>query len=193
MLSLFSQDTFKIDIPKGAENMRKLDVWIKGKNMKDIARYLRSPVLLRKHLQRECFGDDVNCFLSMHSMQFLKDLGIQESNLSTPEKAACNALWNGSQTFKQNSAGITETHHIRQYLGIINRSPKSRTEKLKVQRNVIREFFPTIQPRLLVELGILSENEAKEKIKDGLEEIFGERYFIDGTPEEKYEKQQFLE
>ena len=57
VISFFEDTTFKASIPESAENLQILDRWIRKQNSRDIEKYLKSPLLLKKLLRRDCFGE----------------------------------------------------------------------------------------------------------------------------------------
>ncbi len=56
-ISFFEDATFKASIPEGAESLQILDKWIRKQNRRDIEKYLKSPLLLKKLLRRDCFEE----------------------------------------------------------------------------------------------------------------------------------------
>jgi hypothetical protein len=185
VLSMFSSDIFNADRnPKWMENIQRLSEWIKKQNEKDIMRYMKSPILLRKKLRQECFGSEIDTFISSASLDILAELWISDRDLTPEEKEACAHIFDG--------IGIVGDGHIQTYLLLIDRANCSTSKKLKIKKDILKEHYPLISPRDLVKFGVIDESEARAKVKVGLEAIFWVNYFS-GTPEEKVERQRFLE
>ncbi len=183
-ISLFSWDTFNEGTPNWKNNFKDLNSWIVKQNENDIEKYLKSPGLLRRKLQKDCFGNRIDSFAPRNSEPFLERIWMKDKDLSNEEKIACSNIFNG--------VGTVTTSHIQEWLKIIDRSSCTSDQKLAVKKDIIREFLPIVTPKLLVDLEVITEEQAREKVKVGLETIFWERYFDTGTPEEKQEKNNFL-
>lgn len=67
-ISLFSKETFK----EGTPNSNDLNSWIVKQNENDIEKYLKSPGLLRRKLQKDCFGNRIDSFVPRNSEPFLE-------------------------------------------------------------------------------------------------------------------------
>lgn len=183
--SLFSDTTFD-DTPNGRRNLRDLESWVQNQNINNINRYLKYPYQLRKQLRKdECFWNRVNYFVTRDTINFLRNLSIAESDLTIDEKEACAHISQGRGSVSEN--------HIRIYLKIIEKSRQEETIKTSVKKDILREFFPTITPKLLQDLGVITEAEGREKVKEWLKSIFWADYFDAGTDEELSERKRFLE
>ena len=110
---MFSKETFNPDLPNGADNLRDLENWIKNQNEKDIQKLLKFPIQLRKRLQRECFGNRLDTFVSQDSLFFLNRIGLSERDLTDVEKETMAQISNG--------VGTLAPAHIQTYLKIIER------------------------------------------------------------------------
>lgn len=89
---------------------------------------------------------------------------MDAKGLSKEEKEACSNIFSG--------VGIVTTSHIQEWLKIIDRSNSSSDQKLAVKKDIISEFLSIITPKLLVDLKVITEEQAREKVKAGLETIF---------------------
>jgi hypothetical protein len=190
VLSMYNDSNFDEDTPNGRWNIEKLQEWSENQNVKDIEKYLRSPALLKKILKRECFSN-LDTFIEKNMTAFIKELAIPESQLSSDDIAALRALqiwqpeiWTASWSLQGD---------IRRVLGLVERSSLGSTEKMRIKREIIRDYLPSITPALLVSLWILTESEAKKNVKTWLEKLLGEEYFEEGSNDEQRERNIFLE
>jgi hypothetical protein len=187
--SMYDSSNFDEDTPVGRWNIEKLQEWSENQNVKDIEKYLRSPALLRKILRRECFSS-LDTFVEKNMTEFISELGIPHSELSSDDIAALRALqiW---QTERWNGDSLQSD--VSRVLSLVERSTISSNEKTRIKREIIRDFLPTITPAMLVSLWIMSESEAKKKVKTWLEKFLGDDYFEEGSDDEQKERNLMLE
>jgi hypothetical protein len=122
--------------------------------------------------------------------EFISELGIPHSELSSDDIAALRALqiW---QTERWNGDSLQSD--VSRVLSLVERSTISSNEKTRIKREIIRDFLPTITPAMLVSLWIMSESEAKKKVKTWLEKFLGDDYFEEGSDDEQKERNLMLE
>lgn len=192
---LFVKETFA-DTPEGNENKRLLLEWVQGKNERDIEKLLKSPTTLVKRLQQECYGEKMNAFMRTSSISFFEELGIKSETLSKDEKEAINRIFWSAGAASRPLEGIwawADYYDIRKLLQIIDDAPAETARKLEVKKELIREHMPMIAPKFLVELWVIDEGVAKDKIRTALKTRFGNDFFSSGDQSERNERQKLVD